>query len=144
MRPDAPREFRRARRVVELYRRERRTAVREVHVGVVEARQQRLAAGVDHAGPGPAPAAHRAVGAHRNDAAVEHRDGRGLGARPIDRPDPGVLDDQVGGGCGRPLRGRGRASGREPGHEQPERRGRCHSRHFGGLRPIAAYSCAGS
>ena len=51
-------EFLRAGGVIELHIVELRSTIHEVHVSVVESRQQTLPGGIDHAGVGPAPGIH--------------------------------------------------------------------------------------
>ena len=56
------------------------STVREVEMGVLEARQERAAVERDHVGRGPDQLPDLTVGADGHDSAVGH--GEGLGARP--------------------------------------------------------------
>ena len=82
-------------------------ASEEVGVAVDEPRQEALAAGVEDAGRWTDERRDLGVGADGNQALAAHREGGGLsdgapGRAFYSSPDPGVTDDQVGRGFGRP------------------------------------------
>ena len=85
---------------------ELRAAADEVHMCVVESRQEQLAAGIDHLGLRPAPRVGVRVRAHCNDPFAENCDCLRCGHRSVDRPDLRILDDQIGRGLRFALRER--------------------------------------
>ncbi len=82
--------------IVELNIIKLRPAIHEVHVSVVEARQEPLPARIDQASVGPAPCIHLLARSDGNNAVPENSNRLSLGSRRIDGPDAHVLDDEVG------------------------------------------------
>ena len=65
-------------------------------MGVVEARQNQLPAGINNARPGPGQRANLGGRADGRDAVPQNRHGAGGGPGFIHRVDGGVEDDEVG------------------------------------------------
>jgi hypothetical protein len=86
--------------VAEVHGEETEAAAEEVHVRVVETGHDQAAAQFHHSRGGPDPRLHVGVAAHGGDAAVLHRDRRGVGPA-LPRPHASAAQDEIGGGLRR-------------------------------------------
>ena len=83
-----------------------------MNVGVDEARQYQVAAGVPDAGSPTNPGTHSVALANKDDAAALYRHRRGHATRRIGRVDAGIDNDQIG-VAGRSCRRNAKASYRQ-------------------------------
>ena len=82
--------------VHELHRAQRGAAVREMHVGVVESRQQPVTLGIEDARMRSLPAHDLGLSAYRDKAAIQHGERIGLGLLGIHGPNTRVANDELG------------------------------------------------
>src|SRR5207248_11169595 len=95
LRGDSTNELLVSLRVCELHLIELEAAGDEVHVGVVEARQQQLAAGIDDAGSRAAPGIHLYRCAYRDNSLVQNVNSFVFGMVAVNRPHIRVAYDCV-------------------------------------------------